>query len=240
MNKVLLLLKKALAEKKIERQRPKQQPTYEQFEVIKTIKGKFEDFEDYINSQNTIGLILGARGKGKTAVGMKQLENLAAHSNKNICALGFKKPNLPLWITHLEEIKEAPNNSYLLIDEGGILFSSRESMSNINKLLSKILFVSRHKSLSIMLVSQNSSSIDVNAIRQSDYLILKPSSLMQKEFERKKIQEIYNNISKEFEEYKNDKEIAYIYSDQFIGFVKNKLPSFWNNSLSKSFAGFKE
>ena len=113
-------------------------------------------------------------------------------------------------------------------------------MSNINKLFSKMLFISRHKSLSITLVTQNSSNIDVNAIRQADYLILKPSALLQKDFERKKIQEIYNNVQDHFDEYKNDKRVAYIYSDQFIGFVKNKLPSFWNDNLSKSFAGFKE
>ncbi|KKN76040.1 hypothetical protein LCGC14_0374300 [marine sediment metagenome] len=228
----------ALKQKRISLKRPKENPIYESFEVLKTFKGNYKDFEEYLNSQNTIGIILGARGKGKSVIGMKLLENLKPSRNKS--AIGFPKVYLPLWITHIEDINEIQNNSHLLIDESGINFNSRESMSNINKLFSKILFISRHKSLSITLVTQNSSNIDVNAIRQADYLILKPSALLQKDFERKKIQEIYNNVQDHFDEYKNDKRVAYIYSDQFIGFVKNKLPSFWNDNLSKSFAGFKE
>ncbi len=231
-------LKSYCREQRISLKRPKQNPIYESFEVLKTFKGNYKDFEEYIDSQNTIGIILGAKGKGKSVIGMKLLENLKQSRNKS--AIGFPKLYLPLWITHIEDIKEIQNNSHLLIDESGINFNSRESMSNINKLFSKILFISRHKSLSITFVIQNSSNIDVNAIRQADYLILKPSALLQKDFERKKIQEIYNNVQEHFDEYKNDKKIAYIYSDQFIGFVKNKLPSFWSDELSKSFAGFKE
>ena len=236
-NKTITKLKNILKEKLISSKRPKEEPVYEQFEVIKTFKGDFKDFEENLNKQSTIGIILGAKGKGKSVIGMKLLENLKSN---NKSALGFPKLHLPLWITHIENMNEIQNNSHLLIDESGINFNSRESMSSINKLFSKMLFISRHKSLSITLVIQNSSNIDVNAIRQADYLILKPSALLQKDFERKKIQEIYNNVQDYFDRYKNDKEIAYIYSDQFIGFVKNKLPSFWNENLSKSFAGFKE
>ncbi len=238
MGTIYKFIKKTYKEKRIKSKRPKTKQQYEKFEVIKTIKGNFEDFEEYINKGNTIGIILGARGKGKSVIGMKLLEN--SKSNKNKTTLGFKKEHLPLWINHIKDIEEVENNTELLIDENGISFNSRDSMSNINKLLSRLLFISRHKDLSIIFISQNSSNIDVNAIRQADYLILKQSALLQKDFERKKIQEIYNNVEKDFNKYKNDLEIAYIYSDQFIGFVKNKLPSFWNESLSKSFNMFEE
>ncbi len=236
METVYEFLKNKFKEEKIKSKRPKTQQRYQKFEVVKTIKGNFEEFEEYLNKGNTVGIILGARGNGKSAIGMNLLEN--SKSNKGKATLGFRKDCLPLWINHIEDIEEVENHTELLIDENGINFNSRNSMSNINKLLSRLLFISRHKDLSIIFISQNSSNIDVNAIRQADYLILKPNTLLQKDFERKKIQEIYNNVEKDFNKYKNDKEIAYIYSDQFIGFVKNKLPSFWNEDLSKSFEMF--
>ena len=141
------------------------------------------------------------------------------------------------WIEVVESISEIKNNSLVIIDEGGILFSARRAMTNANKLMSDLLLISRHKNLSIIFISQNSANLEINAIRQADYLVLKPTSLLQKDFERKKIQKIYEEISKDFEKYKNDKSVAYIYSDEFKGFVKNPLPSFWNVKISKSFSG---
>ena len=113
-------------------------------------------------------------------------------------------------------------------------------MSNSNKLLSQILFIARHKDLSIIFISQNSSNIEINTIRQADYIALKPSSLLQKDFERKKIKEIYEEVEKEFEKYKEDKGLTYIYSHNYKGFVSNPLPSFWNIKVSKAYNKFKK
>ena len=65
--------------------------------------------------------------------------------------------------------------------------------------------------------------------------MLKPSSLLQKDFERKKIKEIYQEVDENFSKYKEMPGITYIYSDAFRGFVTNDLPSFWSTTLSKSF-----
>jgi hypothetical protein len=89
--------------------------------------------------------------------------------------------------------------------------------------------------LSILFISQNSSNLDVNIIRQADFLVLKPSALLQKNFERKIIQEIYEKSSKGFEKFKEVKGLTYIYSDKFLGFISNSLPSFWSRGISKSF-----
>ena len=108
-------------------------------------------------------------------------------------------------------------------------------MSNPNKLLGDLLLISRHKNLSILFIAQNSSNLDVNIIRQADYLVLKPSALLQKNFERKIIKELYTSVEKEYDALKDTKGISYIYSDLFQGFVVNDLPSFWSSGLSKSF-----
>ena len=216
-------------------------PIHEDFKEVKTIKGDYQEFENKIlESSSTIGIILGARGTGKSALGMKLLENLKAETGKEVYAMGFNPKDMPNWINIVDSIDDAENNSILLVDESGIQFSSRESMSNSNKLLSQILFIARHKDLSIIFISQNSSIIEINTIRQADYIALKPSSLLQKDFERKKIKEIYEEVEKEFEKYKEDKGLTYIYSHNYKGFISNPLPSFWNSKVSKAYEKFKK
>lgn len=208
---------------------------YKKFNELKNLRGEFKSFENKLHNKSNIGIILGARGTGKSAVGMKLLENIIAKTGKNAYAIGFRESDLPSWINVVSEIKEVKNNSVLLIDESGISFSSRNSMSDRNKFLSEILFIARHKDMSVILISQNSSNIEINAIRQADFLILKPSSLMQLDFERKKIKDTYEEVSEHFEKFRDKKGLAYIYSDNYCGFIENSLPSFWTDNISKSF-----
>ena len=85
------------------------------------------------------------------------------------------------------------------------------------------------------IVTHNSSNLDVNILRQADFLVLKPSSLLQKNFERKIIQKIYESENELFEKFRENRGLAYIYGDTFRGFVSNPLPSFWTSGISKSF-----
>ncbi|NTV24214.1 MAG: hypothetical protein HGA85_07665 [Nanoarchaeota archaeon] len=211
-------------------------PAYVPFEIIETNTGDYQKFEEKIfTSDSKIGIILGARGSGKSALGMKFLENAHAKTQRKCCAIGFKQEDLPDWIVDIENVQEIINDSFVLIDEGGILFSSRESMSEPNKLLSDLILVARHKNLSILFISQNSSNLDVNILRQADYLLMKQSSLLQIDFERKKIKDIYLEVDGSFKKHAEIKGLTYVYSDQFRGFVTNNLPTFWSTGISKSF-----
>ncbi|MCX8159120.1 MAG: hypothetical protein N3D20_02410 [Candidatus Pacearchaeota archaeon] len=225
-----------IRERKIMAKKGAIKPVYEDFKIIEALKGDFKIWEENLaKAESKIGIILGARGSGKTAIGVKLLENIYAKTKKKCYAMGFKGEDFPLWINVVDNIDGIKNNSVVLIDEGGILFSSRNSMSDANKLLSNLILIARHKNLSIIFISQNSSNLDVNILRQADFLILKPSSLLQKEFERKIIQEIYEKTEKQFERYKCVMGLTHIYSNEFEGFVANPLPSFWDANISKSF-----
>lgn len=216
--------------------KPVSQDVYVPFYVLEGFKGDIDKFEHFVaKNPSTIGIILGARGTGKSAFGLKLLENLHVNSKKNFYAMGFKRKDMPQWIDIVEDVSSIKPNSYVLIDEGGILFSSRKSFSNANTLLSELLLIARHNDLSVIFISQNSANLEINAIRQADYLILKPSSLLQKDFERKKIKEIYDEVQKHFDGYKDVPGVTYIYSEQFKGFVTNPLPTFWSQKVSKSF-----
>ncbi|MBI3033430.1 hypothetical protein HYY69_08205 [Candidatus Woesearchaeota archaeon] len=214
--------------------KPKRKSTYQPLKLIEAIKGSKEGFEQrLLTSASLIGIILGARGSGKTGLGLRLLENIH-HETKRACfAMGFK--DLPKWITTVDKIEDIENNSVVLVDEGGILFSSRQSMSESNKVLTELILIARHKDLSIIFISQNSANIEINAIRQADYLMLKPSSLLQKDFERKKIKEIYDEVEEKFKKYKKISGLTYVYSETFKGFVSNNLPGFWTTTVSKGF-----
>lgn len=223
-------------EKRVRKKRVAITSCYQKFEVLDCIDGDYLDWENKIyNSDSKIGIVLGARGTGKTAFGIKFLENLYTKKKKKCYAIGFKENEMPFWIKVVKSADELGNNAFVLIDEGGILFSSRNSMSNANKFLSELILVARHKNLSILFISQNSSNLDINILRQADFLVLKPSSLLQKDFERKIIQKIYKKADPYFKKFKENRGITHIYSGEFIGFVSNPLPSFWGEKISKGF-----
>jgi len=227
---------KAVKKRRTWKKRASIVPVYNDLEVIHGNKNNFRDWENKIfKSDSKIGVILGARGSGKTAFALKFLENFHSKTKKKCFAIGFQEDEMPGWIKVVPDISKIENDSFVLIDEGGILFSARKSMSNANKLLSDLILIARHKNLNILFISQNSSNLDVNILRQADFLILKPSSLLQKNFERKIIQKIYDGVSDLFDQHKDKPGTTYIYSDLFEGFVNNPLPSFWTGSISKSF-----
>lgn len=215
-----------------QRSRPRGKPHVAPFRVVESEKGSLGEFERLFE-RSTIGIILGARGTGKTALGLRILENVAPL--RPCVAMGFEKASLPRWIEPAGSIEDVPNGSCVLIDEGGILFGSRASMSEANKLLSEFILVSRHKDLAIVFISQNSSNLEVNVLRQADYLLLKPASLLQLDFERKIVEKVYRSAKKGFEKHKGVDGLIYVYSDAFTGFARNELPSFWDHGLSTQF-----
>jgi hypothetical protein len=222
--------------KKETTKRPRTNARYSGLADIKPVKGKAATFEKFFhNSDSTIGIILGARGTGKSAIGLKLLENAHAKTGKKVYAIGFNAKDIPNWISVIKSPDEVENDSVVLIDESGISFSSRKSMSNANQLLSSLLMIARHKNISVLFITQNSSNLEVNVLRQADFLVMKPSSLMQKDFERKKIKEVYEAMEEEFESLKGTTGLTYIHSDKYRGFITNELPSFWSTKVSKAF-----
>jgi hypothetical protein len=238
--KAIIWLTKRTKEKSVkhhvEEVREERKAIYQDFKVLHTYSGNYKEYEKYLlGNKSKIGIILGARGTGKTAIGIKILENIYAKSHRKLYAIGFKAEDMPAWIEVIENIEQIQNDSTVLIDEGGVLFSSRNAMTKPNKLLSQLILIARHKNLNILFISQNSSNLDVNILRQADHLILKPTSLLQKDFERKKIKDTYEEVQNDFKKYEKSQGATYIYSETFRGFVANPLPSFWSTNISKSF-----
>lgn len=211
---------------------------YKPFEVVNTVKGDYVDFEKKLLNHSIVMLITGRRGSGKTALGMKFLELFKEGTRKKCFAMGFSDANLPWKIHKINEIENVSKNSVVLIDEGAVTFSSRDSMKGRNKMLGKIMAIARHKNLSLILIVQNSAMIDLNVLRLADSLVLKEPSLLQIEFERAPIKKIYTKVIPYFKGIKDKKKHFYIYDDDFQGLLTYDLPDFWNDKISKSFRNF--
>lgn len=220
-----------------QKHRPKSSAAFQSFSEVESFNGKIGDFEaELYSGKSLIGLVLGARGSGKTVIGVRILENMSAKTGMQVYSMGLARDSIPGWVQAVDGLDEVKNHSFILVDEGGIEFSSRSSMSGANKLLSELLLISRHKDISVLFITQNSSNIDVNTIRQVDYILLKAPSLLQLDFERKKIGDIYEEAKAGFEKYMGDPGLTYVFGHNYKGFVIGSLPSFWSTNLSKSYA----
>ena len=208
------------------------------FSLVLSEEGDFDAFFSKLLRYSLIFLITGKRGSGKTSLGMSLLRVFNS-VRKRCYAIGFDKARLPRWIRKANSLKEIPNNSVCLIDEGALVFSSREAMTSPNKLLGKMMAIARHKNLSLILIAQSSAMIDLNVLRLADVLLLKEPSLLQAEFERKALQKRYKKISPLFKKQQDKVKHFYVWSDDFEGLLSYELPIFWNETISKAFKNFK-
>lgn len=206
--------------------------------VITALSGNIEDFKNRLRTSSLIMLIIGKRGSGKTALGFRLLEMLSGKRK----AYYLGKAKLPWWISQVDNIDKIKNNSLVLVDEAAISFSSRESMSQSNKFLSKLMAIARHKNLTLIIITQNSAMLDLNILRLADTLLFKEPSLLQAKFERKAIADLFKKAEQAFEKIKDKdkKKYAYIIDDEFEGTISFSLPEFWTEKLSKSYSDVKD
>ncbi len=215
--------------KKYIKKKEKSMPLFKEVELI---SGSLQAFTKSLIELSLIGVIIGRRGSGKTALALRIAEYLKDY--KEIYSMGIS--HTPKWIKQVDDIKQVKNNSLLIIDEAALLLEARGSMRKINREISKLMAISRHKDLSLIIITQNSAMIDINALRLVDFLIIKMPSLLQFSMERSQLKKIIEKAKKYLESYKGV-QYSYIISDHFEGVVSSSLPSFWEEKISKSMSG---
>jgi hypothetical protein len=201
-----------------------------------TTSGSFDAFNTRLGTASLIILIAGKRGSGKSALGFRLLENVHAESGRPAAELGVRAAVLPRWISAIEDVEDVENGAVVLVDEGAVSFSSRESMSGKNKELGKLLAIARHKDLTLILITQNTGMIDKNVLNLCDTIILKEGSLLQQQMERDAMKEMYRKAGEALKKLQagERQKHAYIIDADYEGLVNIPLPSFWNDKVSKS------
>jgi len=201
-----------------------------------TEQGVFEHFTQNYLKKSQVMLIFGKRGSGKSTLGFRLMENIRAETGRPGFVLGVKQSLLPSWIDEVGSVDEVKNGGVILVDEGAIAFSARQSMKKGNVELGKLLAIARHKDLTLLFVTQNTGMIDKNVLNLTDVIIAKEGSLLQKKMERAVVRDFVEKADKSIKSVDRTDRVAhcYIFSDDFEGLCRISLPSFWSTKISKS------
>jgi len=193
---------------------------------------------------NGLILILGRRRSGKSCLAYALLEELK--SKKQTYVLKFpRKELLPEWIVNLDTL-DFPENSIILVDEAYKIFSARTPMSERNRFISDLNGLAGQKNLLIIYITQESTKVDINILRGIDIMLIKALSINQIRFERRELRNYLGPIKEKIDNLKDVdliKRSTYVSCDlmekKFEGLIvnSNTPPSFWNEELSKSWAG---
>lgn len=213
---------------------------YQKPKILETMKGSYGAWEKEMVKEAKLITILGKRRVGKTALCMNQSENLAVKKKTTIQTVGMSDVELPPFISDIEGIEGVDNDSILAVGEGAIEANSRRSMSKGSINLGRLLPIISHKNVWILWCSQSGQKTDKNTIFEADTIMLMKPSLMQVNGERKVLKDLYIKyepyIDKWAKKIGSYKGVCVVYSDAFIGVIRGKLPSFWSNEISKSYA----
>jgi len=210
-------------------------------------------------------LILGERGGGKTALGHLLLELFSDQGRRRKAyIIGFpmhKRHLLPDWITPLDTF-EFPEDSVVLLHEAHFYLHARRSMEEGHLEIDKLITISRHKNVDIIVETQQSFRLDRNVVAEVDAIIFRVPELMQEKFERPEVRwitkmakEAFRPFVKEYVVKKNGKIIAryreilpeakkhaFIYGKKYVGMYPHEipLPSYWSEEISKAYGELKE
>jgi hypothetical protein len=216
------------------------------------------DWEDIL-VEPFVGLILGQRGGGKTALGHQLLEVFGEGRDRDAYILGFPdhlRDELPEWIEVLPPStgrENWPENSVVLIHEAHQLLHARRSMDGANIEIDELVTVSRHRDSDIIFETQQSQRLDRNAVTSVDAIIFREPALMQADFERSGMKKIVRAADDYFEQFvdtvesddytfreKSDeaKKHAYVHSGRFVGGYPHEigLADHWSEDISKAYA----
>ncbi len=211
-------------------------PSFKDFDVNTTVAGDYERFSESLLVKSQIILVFGKRGSGKSALGFRILENIHSKTNRKCFALGVDQSRLPRWIKQAENLDDTATGGVVLVDEGAVTFASRESMRSSHIELGKMLAVARHKDISVIFITQNTGMIDKNVLNLADAVLIKETSLLQKQMERPAVRSLIEKADAAIKLLPAGERVsrAYVLSDDFEGLTNISLPSFWTERLSKS------
>ena len=212
---------------------------YTKPKVFETIEGSYNKWWGEFQKEPKLVTVLGKRRSGKDLLLHSLASNLAYNSGKLVYVLGNNSPDLPNYIVSVDSFDEVPNDSIVVIGEGGIENNSRSSMSKKNVGVSKLLSVISHKGIWIFYASQTGRKLDVNIITESDCILLLEPSLMMTEMERPVIKKLYKKYLPKILEWKDNikgqKGVCAIHTQEFKGIIRAKMPKWWSSEISTSY-----
>lgn len=193
--------------------------------------------------------ITGMKRHGKSALTYYLAEELQKAYTKPIHTWGIplvKQPLFPKPFSHFTDLFHVQSyyNGIITLDEIHRRFSARRALSQENIEFSDIMTFSGQNNQLLILSTLNNGLIDINTFRIANpILIYKRVGNLQAISERtgiRKFTEQAKNAWKEIPrgrkntpERSMETKLCYIISEQFIGWMQNPQPDWWNDDVSE-------
>lgn len=190
----------------------------------------------------SIILIIGRRRYGKSVLGYHIIEKF--HNERDLPTYVVSLPKekhslLPDWITPVDTVEGLPDNCVALIDEGALKYHAYMWGAKETVVMDRMISISGQKGQTFIFITHTMRKFAVTLLLDIDILLCKKPSLLHSKLERSEVRKLVEEVSREFDKLPRDevKKNTYVISDDFKGFIRNGLPSFWSEDLSKSYAG---
>jgi len=191
----------------------------------------------------SIILIIGRRRYGKSALGyyiLEKFHNEQPELKIFVVSLPKEKHSLlPDWITPVETVEELPDNCVAIIDEGALRYHAYMWGQKETIVMDRMISISGQKGQTFVFITHTMRKFAITLLLDIDILLCKKPSLLHSKLERSEVRKLVDEVSREFNKLPKEevKKNTFVISDDFKGFIRNKLPSFWTEDLSKSYAG---
>lgn len=188
-------------------------------------------------------LVFGHRGGGKSALAWWLAE--AAHGRgQQVAAFALSdqaKRALPKWVRHVSTHREVANlkPSLVVADEAAFKVHARRAQSESNVEWTRLVSISRHKGHLLLFITQFTRQLDVALVADADLVLFKRPSLLHLRFARPELRPELEQAYERFAVVRGDKrQWAFVvsYHGGRTGFLRNGLPAFWSDRLSRAFA----
>jgi len=192
----------------------------------------------------SVVLIIGGRGKGKSALGHNLIEMF--HKQKlSVYMLILPqlrkklKELLPKWINLIESIDEAPENCLILCDEAALKYHAHKWQKKETQIMENIISISRHRKQTIIFITHITRKFSITLL-DLDVLICKKPGFFHTLIERGGFKKLVEEAEKEFKKLLPTEDIMkynYVFSEKYTGIIQTGLCSYWSEDLSEAFAG---
>lgn len=190
----------------------------------------------------SVVLITGRRRSGKSCLGYYLLEKFYKERNIPCFVVSLPKEKhhlLPDFIKPIDTVENLPEDCIALIDEGSLSHHAHLWRQKETVVMDRIISVSGQKKQTFIFITHTMRKLAVGLVLEIDLLLCKKPSLLHSKLERSEVRKLIEEVSTEFRKLPKDevKKNTYIISEDYKGFIRNSMPSFFTQELSEAFAG---
>lgn len=195
----------------------------------------------------SVVLLRGRRRFGKTGLGFYLLEIFHKYKHMTPYVVNFpkgKRKLLPKWIKTTNKMDKLPKNCIALIDEISLKWHAQKYNIPEKQVVDHMISISGQKDQVLIFISHHAAKVLLSIIREVDVQLFKYPSLMHAKTERSDIRVWTKDALEAFEGLNISKEekkehTCVICDDMYCEMLKNPLPSFWTEELSKAWGDLK-